>query len=162
VDPGRAAVERVDGVLRDSETQLITDPTVFVKGAALGGLTLIALAKLGLARAQRPALRVAADQTVKSQQGIRSELARIAGGKRLDVPASLIYPDEQMLQQAPAGSGAAFDDWFVQHLVDELFKSSALYQAAQDMTDVQLAAFARRTLPALEAARQAAVALPRG
>ncbi|MET0281323.1 MAG: DUF4142 domain-containing protein [Steroidobacteraceae bacterium] len=161
VDPNRAAVERVDGVVRDTETQLITDPTVFVKGAALGALTLIALARQGTAKVQKPALRAVAEQVAKAQQAIRGELATIAASKRLDVPTTLIYPDEQMLQQSESRTGAAFDDWFVEHLIDEILKAIALYEAAQDMTDAQLAAFAKRTLPKLDATRQAALALPR-
>ena len=42
----REAVERADEVLRSFQGGEITDPTVFVKGAALGGIAAIELAKL--------------------------------------------------------------------------------------------------------------------
>jgi putative membrane protein len=161
IDRNRAAVERTDAVVRELQDQVITDPTVFVKGAALGALTLIELAKRGVAKAQDPALRAFAAQVRDRQTAIRAELSAIAARQRLDVPGALIFPDEQMLQESAGKSGAEFDLWFVDHLVAEHFRSADLYTAAQRMTDASLAAFASRTLPKLNADRAAAQALRR-
>jgi hypothetical protein len=157
-DRNRAAIERTDAVVRESQQQVITDPTVFVKGAALGALTLIELAKLG-ARAQAPALRTLAERVRQQQVGLRAELSAIAASQRLDVPGALIYPDEQMLQGAVGLTGASFDAWFLDHLEAELFRAIDLFTSAKLMTNPQLAAFASRSLPRLDAERVAAQAL---
>lgn len=157
-DRNRAAIERTDAVVRESQEQVITDPTVFVKGAALGGLVLIELAKLGT-KAQTPALRALAGRIQAQQLAARAELSAIAGRQRLDVPQALIFPDEQMLQGAQGLSGAGLDVWLVDHLEAELFRSIDLFTAARQMTNAPLAAFARRTLPQLDAERVAVQAL---
>lgn len=158
VDPEREKVERTDEVVRETQEQVIDDPTVFVKGAALGALTLIALARLGQAKAD-PRLRGFADRVRRNQEALRAELAAIAGRKKLDVPAALIYPDEQMLAVGGGKSGAEFDAWYSQQLFAEHLKATTLYEAAKNMKDPQLAQFAGRTLPRLEADRAEAGAL---
>lgn len=157
-DRNRAAIERTDAVVRESQEQVITDPTVFVKGASLGALVLIELAKLG-AKAQAAPLRALAARLQAQQLAVRAELSAIAGRQRLDVPQSLIFPDEQMLQGAQGLSGAALDLWLVDHFEAELFRSIDLFTAARQMTNAPLAAFARRTLPQLDAQRIAVQAL---
>lgn len=159
IDRNREAVERTDAVVRELQEQVITDPTVFVKAAALGGLTLIELTRRGAAKAQKPALRAFAARVRDRQLAIRAELSAIAARQRLDVPATLIYPDEQMLKEGDGQSGEQFDAWFIDHLIAELFRSADLYTAAGRMTHAQLAAFAGRTLPRLDEDRAAAQAL---
>jgi putative membrane protein len=155
VDPAREKVERADAVVREFEEPVIDDPTVFVKGAALGALTLIALAKLAQARTQDAKVRALADGVRRNQEAMRKELASIAGRKRLDVPGSLVFNDEQMLQSAPQGRGAEFDSWFVLQAHAEHLKAIALFESAANMKDRDLAAFAKRSVGALEADRKA-------
>jgi putative membrane protein len=158
-DPAREKVERGDAILRESQEPVIDDPTVFVKGAALGALTLVALAKLGLSRSQDPKLRGVAERVRTDQEAMRRELVTIAGRKRLDVPAELIYADEQMLAGAPQSAGAGFDAWFARQLHTEHLKALGLFEAAANMKDAELGAFAKKSLPTLEADRELAAAL---
>ena len=155
VDPAREKVERADAIVREFQEPVIDDPTVFVKGAALGALTLTELMKLGQARSQDPKLRQAADRIRTSQEALSKELARVAGRKRLDVPGSLVHEDEQMLQGAPAEPGPEFDDWLRRQANAEHIKAQTLFGAAANMKDAELAAFAKRTLPTLEADQKA-------
>jgi putative membrane protein len=159
IDPAREKVERADAIVREFQEPVIEDPTVFVKGAALGALTAIELARRAQAMSRGPAVRAFADRMHMAQGAILKELTAIAGRKRLDVPASLVYLDEQMLQGAPEEPGAQFDAWFVQQAHAEHLKSMALYEAAMNMKDAQLAAFAGRTLPVLEDGRREASTL---
>lgn len=161
VDPNREAVERADAVLRATMEPVMDDPTVFVKGAALGTLTTIELAKLAPAKSQDAAIRTFAEALRRNQETLRRELAAIAGRKRLDVTATLIYRDEAMLEAGASRSGAPFDTWFVRQANDELLKSVALFEAATKMKDRELAAFATKSLPVLESDRKALTALVR-
>jgi predicted outer membrane protein len=159
VDPAREKVERADAVVREFQEPVIDDPTVFVKSAALGALTLIELSKLAVAGTRSTAIRGFAERVRGSQGTVLAELTAIAGRKRLDVPKELIHQDEQMLKEAPEPSAAQFDSWYLRQVITEYLKSSTLYEAARNMKDPQLAAFAARTLPMLESDRQKASTL---
>ena len=149
-DPQRAIVERADETAKAFEEERITDPTVFVKSAALGLLTNIELAKLAGMQATQPGLRTYAARALREHQTIRTELATIAKRKHLDVPTSLVYEDEQMVGRASEMSGAEFDTWYADRIVIEQDKSIALFRAASTLPDADLAAFAKKTLTALE------------
>ena len=159
VDPNREAVERADAILRSTQEPVIDDPTVFVKGAALGALTLVELAKLGQARSQDARLRSVAAGIRRDQEALQAELVTVAGRKRLDVPNALIYEDEQILAQGRGKEGAVFDAWFLERSIAELWKGIALFELAEKMKDVQLAAFAKKMRPMLEEDRRKAAAL---
>lgn len=152
VDPGREKVERGDEALRATQESVIDDPTVFVKGAALGALTILELSKLALARSQDGGVKAVAEQVRAGQAAVLRELTTVAGRKKLDVPKELIYDDEQTLAGAPA-EAAAFDVWFAVQANTELLKAQALFEIASRMKDAELATFARRTLPKLAADR---------
>lgn len=153
VDPGREKVERGDEVLRSSQEAVIDDPTVFVKGAALGALTITELAKLALARSQEPGVRSAAEQVRTGQAALLRELGTVAGRQRLDVPKEMVFDDEQMLKSAPAARGAPFDVWFAVQTNAEFLKALSLFEVAARMKNAELAAFAKRMLPRLESDR---------
>ena len=160
-DPHREAVERADALLRATQEQMIDNPTVFVKGAALGTLTTLELAKLALAKAQDPAVRRFAEDLRRNQASLRGALSTIAGRKRLDVTAALVFQDEEMLKEGGQLAAAEFDAWFVLQANTELLKSIGLFEAASKMKDPELAALARSSLPVLEADRSSLTALVR-
>jgi putative membrane protein len=159
VDPAREKVERADARLREFQEAEITDPTVFVKSAALGDLTGIELAKLAQSKSQDAGIKSFAARMIKDHNAARAELSAIAKRKRLDVPTSLVYEDEQMVQQAADKSGAEFDDWYRHQMIAEGQKAVALFQAAAKMQDAELAAFAKKTLLVLEEHQRMAAAL---
>ncbi len=158
-DPARAAVERADAVVRSLQEAEITNPTVFVKSAALGGMTEIELAKLVRSKSQDAGIRDFAARLLKDQQAIHAELAAIARHKRLDVPASLDYEDEQLVMQAAEKAGPEFDAWYVRQMIDEYQQALGLYRAAAKMDDAEFSAFAKKTLPTLDEHQKMAVAL---
>jgi putative membrane protein len=158
-DPERQKVERADAALKDFEDAEITDPTVFVKSAALGAMTGIELAKLAQSKSQDANVQGFAGRMLKDHDGLYKELAAVAKRKRLDVPTSLVYEDEQMLNRAAEKSGAEFDAWYAQQTITEHQKAIALFQGAAKMQDAELAAFAKKALPALEEHQRMAIAL---
>lgn len=146
----REAVERADAVLRSFQGGEITDPTVFVKSAALGGIAAIELAKLAQAKSRNAGIRGFAARVQKQQQAIDTELTTVAKRERLDVPTSLVYEDEQMLKEGADKSGAEFDAWYVRQMSTETQRAIALFESASKMDDAKLAAFARKALPTLQ------------
>jgi putative membrane protein len=158
-DPGRAAVERADEVVRSLQEAQITDPTVFVKSAALGGMTEMELAKLAQAKSPNDAVRRFAARVLEDHQAIHAQLAAICKGKRLDVPTTLDYEDEQLVMQAAEKSDAGFDAWYLREMITEYQDAVGLYQAAAKMEDAELSAFAKKALPTLDDHQRMAVAL---
>jgi len=158
LDPGREAVERADAALKDSQGGEITDPTVFVKSAALGELAGIELAKLAQSKSQDAGIKHFAARVLEDHSAAHAQLAAIAKRKRMDVPTSLVYEDEEMVKQAAEKSGAEFDAWYARQMITESQKAVALFQAATKMDDAGLAAFARKTLPTLEEQQRMAFA----
>ncbi|MEJ1964923.1 MAG: DUF4142 domain-containing protein [Gammaproteobacteria bacterium] len=156
-DPEREKVERADAALKDFEDTEITDPTVFVKSAALGELTSIELAKLAQSKSQDASIKSFAGRMLKDHDTIRKELAAIAKRKHLDVPTSLVYEDEQMLRQAAGKSNAEFDAWYARQMITENQKAIALFQRATKMQDAELAAFAKKTQPVLDEHQRIAI-----
>ena len=159
VDPAREKVERADARLREFQEAEITDPTVFVKSAALGDLTGIELAKVAQSKAENAGVKTLAARLLKDHTAAYSELTAIAKRKRMDVPNSLVYEDEQVVNEAAGKSGAEFDSWYGQRMITESQKAVALFQAAAKMQDAELAAFAKKTLPVLEEHQRLAAAL---
>jgi putative membrane protein len=153
-DTHREKVERADAALKESQEPVMDDPTVFVKGAALGALTMIALAELGQAHGTDPRVRSLAGRMKHRQQAFLDDLRSIAASKQLDVPTSLVHGDEQMLAGAPEAE-EAFDRWWARHAEDEYLEALLLAQAASRMTDAELAALAARAVPVFEAEREA-------
>lgn len=161
VDPGRAAVERADAVVREVQEPAMDDPTVFVKGAALGALTIVELAKLAEAKSRNATARVFATRSRENQEAFRAELLGVATRQRLDVPTTLVYDDEQMLEEGRAVNGAEFDTWYAQRVFAEHLRAIALFEAAANMKNEALATLARKTHPMLEADLKGASELSR-
>jgi putative membrane protein len=158
-DPQREAVERADAAAKAFEEPEITDPTVFVKSAALGGMTEIELAKIAHAKSQDARVQSFAARLLKDHDALHQELTAIAKRKHLDIPTSLDYEDEQLVSQVAEKSGAAFDAAYSQHMITEYQRAIALFQSAAKMPDPELAAFAKKTLPTLEDHQRLAIAL---
>ena len=159
VDPEREKVERADALVRDLQDSGITDPTVFVKSAALGGLAEIELAKLAQSKSQDANVKSFAARMLKDHEAIRAGLVAVAKRQRLDVPTSLVYEDEQTVKQGAEKSGADFDAWYAQRMLTEHQGAIALFQRAANMEDAALSAFAKKTLPVLEEHERMALAL---
>lgn len=158
-DPEREKVERADAALKDFQDDEITDPTVFVKSAALGGMAAMELAKLALSTSKDASIQAFAGRMLKDHDAIHRELAAIAKRKRLDVPTSLVYEDEQKLQQAAGKSGVEFDAWYAGQMVTECQKGIALFRGAAKLQDTELSTFAKKMLPALDQHQRLAIAL---
>lgn len=136
------------------------DPAMFVKKAALGGMTEVELAKVAQSKAQDPKIKSFADRMVKDHGKANTELAGIAKRKGIDVPTSLDAEHQAAVKELSAKSGAAFDAAYSKQMVKDHDKTIALFEGAAKNSDADLASFARKTLPTLEEHQQMADTLP--
>ncbi len=117
------------------------------------------LAKLVPDRSQDARIVALAARVRRNQDSLRATLVAIAARKRLDVPATMVYEDEQKLRDVATKSGAQFDFAYVRQTIVELDKSRVLFHAALTMTDKELAAFAQAMLPTVDADLKEALTL---
>ena len=136
-------------------------PATFVKKAALDGMTEVELGKIALSKSQNASVRKFAERMVQDHGKANGELAAIAKGKKLDVPQELDAEHKAMVQSLSGKSGAAFDASYAEHMNADHAKAVALFQGASKSTDVDLAGFAKKTLPTLKEHKQLAEALPK-
>ena len=79
-----------------------------------GGRYELALAKLGVAKASKPAIRAFAQMVVRDHMTANAALARLAGSEGVVAPAGMKAADEQRLTTIRALKGTAFDQAFVE------------------------------------------------
>jgi putative membrane protein len=133
---------------------------MFVKKAALGGMTEVELGKLAQSKSKDSNVKAFADRMVRDHSKANAELTGIAKGKGVEVPMSLDAEHQAMVKDLSGKSGTEFDTAYSKHMVMDHAKTIALFEGATQNSDADLAAFARKTLPTLKEHKQMADALP--
>jgi putative membrane protein len=136
------------------------DPATFVTEAAQGGLTEVAVSKAAEASSQDPKVKRFAAQMVSDHTKANDELASLAKSKGLRVPTSLDAKHQAVVQKLSNQKGAEFDAAYGRQMKEDHAKTVALFQAATQTSDPDLAAFAKKTLPTLEEHKHMAGELP--
>jgi putative membrane protein len=126
-------------------------PQDFVTKATIAGKTEVAAARIALKNSQADDVKQFARQMIKDHTKAGDELASIAKGKSLQVPAHVDAKHREVLAGLRSQSGAAFDAAYAKQMVADHQEAVALFTAeAGDKTDPDLAAFAQKTLPTLQ------------
>jgi putative membrane protein len=131
-------------------------PASFVNTAAQDGMTEVALGKLALRKSGKPEVKQFAERMVQDHEHADDDLANIAKAEGITVPTKLDAKHEAMVKQMSAKSGTAFDISYAAHMAKAHTDAVALFEAASNSSDPQLAAFARKTLPTLQQHEQLA------
>ena len=135
-------------------------PSVFVKKAALDGMTEVEAGKVALTKSQDPAIRSFAERMVADHGKANEELTSIAERKGLNAPKQLDADHKQMLDTLKGKSGKAFDQAYAEHMNMDHSKAVALFESAAGSSDPDLAEFAKKTLPTLKEHKALAQKLP--
>jgi putative membrane protein len=138
------------------------DPGSFVKKAAQGGMTEVALSKAAATKSQDAKVRKFASQMVADHEKANDQLASVANKKGFAVPTSLDAEHQAVVQKINNRSGADFDAAYSKQMMSDHEKTVALFEAATKSTDADLAAFAKQTLPILKEHKHMASQLPEG
>jgi putative membrane protein len=137
-----------------------SDPATFVKNAAQGGLTEVALSRAAQSKSQDPAIRKFAEHMVQDHSRANDELKSVAQKHGLEVPAALDPEHQAILQKLSHESGRGFDSAYSEQMVSDHKQTVALFEQAAQSSDPDVAAFARKTLPTLKQHEQMAEQLP--
>ena len=136
------------------------DLVQFVKKAAQGGLTEVALSRAAASKSQDATIRQFANRMVEDHAKANDELTGIAKNKGIPVPDALDAEHQAIVQQMNNKSGADFDRAYAKQMELDHAKTVALFEGASRSSDTDLAAFARKTLPTLQQHKQMADKLP--
>jgi putative membrane protein len=135
-------------------------PSVFVKKAALDGMTEVEAGKVALSKSQDPAIREFAQRMVKDHGKANSELESLAANKGLSAPKQLDPDHKEMLDALKTKNGKDFDQAYAEHMNMDHSKAIALFESAAGSSDPDLAQFAKKTLPTLKEHKAMAQKLP--
>ena len=134
--------------------------SVFVKKAALDGMTEVEAGKVALDKSKDPKIRAFAERMVKDHTKAGAELESIAKAKGLAPPKMLDAEHKAMLDSLKAKSGQEFDHAYAEHMNMDHSKAIALFESATKSPDADRAGFAEKTLPTLKEHKQLAQELP--
>ena len=140
----------------DSAVEAGSNPASFVKTAALDGMTEVELGKLAASKSSTSDVKKFAQKMVQDHEQANQRLTAIARSKGLPVPTKLDAKHEAMVKELSTKSGAAFDSAYASHMAKAHTKAVALFEAASQSSDPDLAAFAKQTLPTLQQHEQLA------
>ena len=135
-------------------------PGVFVKKAALDGMTEVEAGKVALSKSQDPAIREFAQRMVKDHGKANGELESLAATKGLSAPKQLDPEHKEMLDTLKSKNGKDFDHAYAEHMNMDHSKAIALFESAAGSSDPDLAQFAKKTLPTLKEHKALAQKLP--
>ncbi|WP_423148200.1 DUF4142 domain-containing protein [Rubrolithibacter danxiaensis] len=124
-----------------------TSATLFVVKAAMSGKKEVALGKTAQQKAKNQLIRDFASRMVKDHTDANNELEKIAAKKSINIPASLAGKSENLISK----KGIEFDKAYINAMLSDHEKAVALFQqAANEVQDPDLKAFATKTLPVLK------------
>jgi putative membrane protein len=122
----------------------------FIMKAAEGGMMEVRLGQLAQQRATNPAVKQFGQRMVKDHSKANSRLMQIAQKRNVTPPKQLGTEQQQMIDHMSQLQGAAFDQAYMAHMVEDHQKDLALFQQqARRGRDPSLRTFARSTLPTL-------------
>ncbi len=144
-----APAPKTDAAHKDHAAGLPAADAMFVKKAADGGMTEVAIGKLAQDKAENADVKSFAAKLVTDHSQANTDLRSLAASKNLTLVEAkshgLVYAKLEKL------SGAAFDRAFVAAMVDDHQKDvRAFEKVAKGSGDADVKAFAAKTLPTLK------------
>ena len=125
--------------------------TDFIKEAAMGGMAEVELGKLASTKAANAEVKKFAQMMVQDHTAANNELKALATKKSVSIPADLDTAKKADLEDLRSKVGAAFDDAYVDAMVEDHEKDVAAFEdKAKNASDADVKAFAAKTLPTLK------------
>lgn len=145
----QAPAAKPDATHKDHAAGLAAADVTFVKKAATGGATEVAIAKLAQEKAENADVKSFAAKLEKDHSQANTELTELATKKNVTLADAKGHgPVYAKLEKL---SGAAFDRAFVAAMVDDHQKDvRAFEKVANGSGDADVKAFAAKTLPTLK------------
>src|SRR5689334_1615636 len=131
--------------------QLSSKDYKFAVDAAQGGMAEVQMGELAKQKATNPQVKSFADKMVTDHNKANDELKQIVSRKGATLPTDVGRKENSHYDSLQKENGADFDKAYVEHMVKDHKKDVKDFQdAAQNLTDPDLKAFAQKTLPTLQ------------
>lgn len=128
-----------------------SDPKDFMEKAAIGGMMEVEAGKIAQTQASAASVKEFAALMVKDHTAANTELMGIAEKNSVSLPTALPAAEQQHLDAMKKMSGAEFDKHYIGMMVEDHGKTVSLFQAGNKNSDAEVNAFAKKTLPIIEA-----------
>lgn len=121
----------------------------FVEKAAMGGEKEVRLARLAAERSSDPRVRSFAETLIKDHEQANTELTSLASSKGITLANE--DKEDRLYKRLSDKTGAEFDRDYIKDMVKDHEEDVEMFEKqARKGEDAQLAAFASKTLPALQ------------
>lgn len=123
----------------------------YMKSAAEGGMTEVALGKLAASKANSPEVKAFGQKMVADHTKINDDLKAVAAKRKVTLPTEMNAKQKEMMDKLSKLSGADFDKEYVGDMVDDHEEDVDAFQTQADSgNDPDVKAFAARNLPTIK------------
>lgn len=142
---------KADVAKKDSAVVAVDkDDAKFAVDAANGGMAEVEMGKLAQEKAVNAKVKDFATMMVNDHSKINDELKALASSKGITLPGVLDQKEQDAKDKLSGKSGANFDKAYVSMMIDDHKSDIKDFEnAAKDLKDPDLKAFALKTLPIL-------------
>jgi putative membrane protein len=134
-----------------TNSEISTSDTHFVKSAAEGGMAEVELGKLAEEKASNPEVKKFAERMVNDHTQANDQLKEVASSKHIALPTSLDAKDEATKQKLASLSGEEFDKAYMRDMVIDHTKDVTEFRHERaSAQDSAVKDFAAKTLPTIE------------
>ena len=134
-----------------ADSKLSAKDEKFVIKAAQGGTTEVQLGALAKSNAAREDVKKFGEMMVTDHAKANANLTKVATAKGVKLPDKLDKKHAMMVDKMTKLSGKEFDTAYVSEMVEDHKKDVAEFEkAANELSDPDLKAFAKETLPTLK------------
>jgi len=143
---------KADTAKKDSSVAAVDkDDAKFAVAAANGGMAEVALGTLAQQKASSAKVKDFGAMMVSDHSKANDELKALAKSKGITLPDSIDSKEQQVKNDLSAKSGADFDKAYVSNMIDDHKEDIKEFEdAAKNLKDADLKAFAVKTLPTLK------------
>jgi len=143
---------KADTAKKDSSVATVDkDDAKFAMAAANGGMAEVALGTLAQQKASSAKVKDFGAMMVSDHSKANDELKALAKSKGITLPDSIDSKEQQVKNDLSAKSGAGFDKAYVSNMIDDHKEDIKEFEdAAKNLKDADLKAFAVKTLPTLK------------
>lgn len=147
-----ANTAKADTAKKDSSASAVDkDDAKFAVAAANGGMAEVELGALAQEKAGNAKVKDFGSMMVKDHSKANDEMKALAKSKGITLPDSIDSKEKKVKSDLSAKSGADFDKAYVSNMIDDHKEDIKEFEdAAKNVKDPDLKAFAVKTLPTLK------------
>ena len=147
-----ANTAKADTAKKDSSASAVDkDDAKFAVAAANGGMAEVELGTLAQEKAVNAKVKDFGSMMVKDHSKANDEMKALAKSKGITLPDSIDSKEKKVKSDLSAKSGADFDKAYVSNMIDDHKEDIKEFEdAAKNVKDPDLKAFAVKTLPTLK------------